>query len=189
MPQYNANAGSGVVNALVPAYHAPSDMTDTGTGTGICFPCNTCVFNQGGNTIGKNLSPAMPDGTSNVILFATGTTVCSNTSRSTGFTANSSGFFGVGPAFSNGNVVASTQGNAVLFQVPGTSNTNASATACGSYLPSNGGTNSQWQAYGAGGIGVCMGDANTRQISPSVSGNSWRNAIWPNDSNNPGSDF
>jgi hypothetical protein len=46
-----------------------------------------------------------------------------------------------------------------------------------------------FQAYDADGIAVAMGDANTRWISPKVGAESWKAAMIPNDSMNPGKDF
>ena len=57
---------------IIPTYHASADPSSTVQATGTSFPFNGLVFNQGGNTVGKNLSDAMPDGTSNSIMFGTG---------------------------------------------------------------------------------------------------------------------
>jgi prepilin-type N-terminal cleavage/methylation domain-containing protein len=204
LPMYNSSAG--ILTNIVPTYHAPSDPTDAFTGTqtvGVCFPANSNVFNQGGNIVGKNLSTSMPDGTSNVIMFGTGTiatqtgtgnTTAPNGNRRANLTtysyAVSDGGFAVGPSWSSNfvqNYLNST-GTVGTFQVPGTSGTGATGSP-GTYVVASGGHPAIWQAFGAGGIGVCMGDANTRQISPSVSVNSWRNAVITNDNKNPGSDF
>ena len=136
MPQYNSNSGSGVVNQVVPPYHAPSDNTDDNAGTRVSFAANRCVFNQGGNIRGKNLTPAIPDGTSNVLMFATATAAritsagatSSNGWRNTGTLTNSSGNFAVGPNYST-NVATTTQSGVMMFQVPGTTNQAASASA------------------------------------------------------------
>jgi hypothetical protein len=46
-----------------------------------------------------------------------------------------------------------------------------------------------FQTFGSGGLAVCMGDANTRQVSPNVSAASWKAAMVPDDELKPGSDF
>jgi prepilin-type N-terminal cleavage/methylation domain-containing protein len=201
LPMYNSSAG--ILTNIVPAYHAPSDPTDAFTGNqtvGVCFPANANVFNQGGNIVGKNLSTSMPDGTSNVIMFGTGTIATqTNTGAQTAPNGNrkanittytngvTDGAYAVGPtwtaAFTQSVPVAGT------FQVPGTTGTGNAAQSPGTYVVAAGGHPQMWQAFGAGGIGVCMGDANTRQVSPSVSASSWSNAMITNDNKNPGSDF
>jgi hypothetical protein len=46
-----------------------------------------------------------------------------------------------------------------------------------------------FQAFGSSGLAVCMGDANTRQVSPHVSAASWKAVMVPDDKAIPGSDF
>jgi prepilin-type N-terminal cleavage/methylation domain-containing protein len=208
LPMYNSSAG--ILTNIVPTYHAPSDPTDAFTGNqtvGVCFPANANVFNQGGNIVGKNLSTSMPDGTSNVIMFGTGTiatqTGTGNVTAPNGnrranlttyTTAIADGSFAVGPnwtaAFTQSHL-GTTAGSTTspgTFQVPGTTASAASGSP-GTYVVAAGGQPGMWQAFGAGGIGVCMGDANTRQVSPSVSALSWMNSVITNDNRNPGSDF
>jgi prepilin-type N-terminal cleavage/methylation domain-containing protein len=181
LPMYN----QGSVNNLVPTYHGPSDPTDSMTGTqltGTCFAANANVFNQGGNIVGKNLSTSMPDGTSNVIMFGTATIQCQSGNRNLNGTTRANGFFAVGNNWST-NLTVSTQFSPGVFQQMGTVN---NATT---WVVSTGGTANNWQAFGAGGIGLCMGDAKTTQVSPSVSAASFNNAAIPNNNLNPGSDF
>jgi prepilin-type N-terminal cleavage/methylation domain-containing protein len=222
LPMYNSVTGGtlGTVLNIVPTYHGASDPTDAQTGNqtrSVCFPVNSNVFNQGGNIVGKNLSTAMPDGTSNVIMFGTAT-IAVSTGTGTGPTTTGSRFagsatyvpqnatsgqsstgtcFAIGPGWN----AQSTQRHATVtgsstpatnlatFQVPGNTATGANSGNPGTYLVSAGGQPSMWQAFGAGGIGVCLGDANTRQVSPSVSSRSWHNAVISNNNRNPGSDF
>jgi hypothetical protein len=184
MPMYNA--GNGSVSGLVPAYHAPSDPTDTSAAAhaaGTCFPANANVFNQGGNIIGKNLTTSMPDGTSNCLAFAMGSIKITSGFRNCGMTSNEGNLFAVGNAWSE-NIMASTQfAPAAIFQLPG------SPAAAKIWDVAEGGIANNWQAYGTDGISVCMGDANTRVVSPNVSLASWKNAVIPNDNMNPGADF
>jgi prepilin-type N-terminal cleavage/methylation domain-containing protein len=207
-PLYVANQNVGYVDAFVPPYHAPCDMTDTfeaSATTTFCYPCNTCVFNQGGNTVGKNLSTSMPDGTSSVIMFATGTATCTTTPAATGGRVvyrnsaalfnngaagttgpasndTTGGHFGVGPLYNK----AFTQTCDGLFQVPGLTPSPATGTMLGVFLPSQGGDATQWQTYDAAGIWVCMGDANVRLFSASVSGKTWIDAVITNNYVPPG---
>jgi prepilin-type N-terminal cleavage/methylation domain-containing protein len=208
LPMYNSATA---INNIVPTYHGPSDPTDAFTGTqtvGVCFPANSNVFNQGGNVVGKNLTTSMPDGTSNVIMFGTGTIATNNSTGAltapngnrradlnTWTSGIQDGCYATGPTYSTtfaqshlGTASGSTTSPGT-FQVPGTTATGANTGTPGTYVVAAGGQPGMLQAFGAGGIGVCMGDANTRQISPSVSALSWMNAVITNDNRNPGSDF
>jgi type II secretory pathway pseudopilin PulG len=78
-PMHIYNGGAWDVCVYV--YHTSQDPSENGTqSSGTSFPFNGLVFNQGGNEVGKNLSEAMPDGTSNTVLFSSGA-IESNTLR------------------------------------------------------------------------------------------------------------
>ena len=181
-PMYAASA---TINGLVPPYHAASDPTDAMSGNpqlfGVCFPANANVFNQGGNVVGKGLMQAMPDGTSNTIMFGTGTICVGATATCRDASVNGSGRYYVGTAGTATNVTAGG-----TFQIPSTTTVNGSP---GTWSVTTGGSQGNFQAFGAGGVGLCMGDAKTTQVSPSVSLNSFNNAIIPNDGRVQGSDF
>ena len=149
--------GGGVV-AFFPTYHAPSDPSDAGYATGTSFPFNGLVFNQGGNSVGRTLSSAMPDGTEETIMFATGA-IKSNTLRD------------------------------ISAPDPTTCNiTGMALPQFHDWFPGEAKV-AVFQAFSGGSLSVCLGDANTRQVSPKVSAFSWQAAMVPDDNAIPGSDF
>jgi hypothetical protein len=149
--------GGGVI-MYIPTYHAAGDPSDTAQATGTSYPFNGLVFNQGGNSIGKNLSGAMPDGTSTVIMFGTGA-IESNTLRD------------------------------ISKADPTTCNiTGVELPQFHDWFPGDAKV-ALLQAFGSGGLSVCLGDANLRQVSPNVSAASWKAAMVPDDDIKPGSDF
>jgi hypothetical protein len=126
--------------------------------TGTSFPFNGLVFNQGGDLTGKNMAEAMPDGTENTILFATG-------------------------AIQSDLLRDASADNPTTCNITG-----VDLPQFRDWYP--GGANlALFQAYYSGGIAVCMGNSETRWVSPQVSARSWQAAMIPDDKLVPGEDF
>jgi prepilin-type N-terminal cleavage/methylation domain-containing protein len=158
---------------FIPPFHAASDPTEAGQANGTAMVANRAVFDDlvspinGGrgltganNTCSGGLDNSMPDGTSNVVIFVTGAVDCSG-------------------------IRDYTQSNTAFYTYTGATvapqwNWNHLAGTCNSGQP---------QPFGPSGVGVCMGDVNTRTVSAGCSAASWGFAMNPRDNTSPGSDF
>jgi len=192
VPLYESylSLGPGAANsAIVPPYLAPSDSTTIGGGVGITnFAANIRVFDDNArgatvgtpvdltnlrNTMSLGLANAMPDGTSNTIIFATrysqggtGSTLYTSTTIEGDPTSTGGGFFA---GHAPGQTAQSLCPTACTYQYsPSKDNADMSASTYG-------------HSYGAGGLSVCMGDCVVRQVNPAVQVATWNTVVHPDD--------
>jgi len=183
------------LNAVVPPFISPQDPTAPADNGVSNILANLRVFTDQGINMGSNstgaiplthglgtggLARTFPDGTSNTIVFTTGyratqfpTTGGVRTYDVSCINTSGHAFFGMGP-FSATAKATGTQAAGNIFQVQPVIN-NADAG-----IP---------QAMSAAGITVGLGDGSVRNVTSTVSLQTWCSAQSPNDGIPLGADF
>jgi prepilin-type N-terminal cleavage/methylation domain-containing protein len=192
--------------AVIPPYLAPSDSTTLQNGARVQnFAANIRVFTDAGRIASPDvvLTPLAPtatnnwgncsinlgsgflDGTSNTLLFTTRYSLCNGVTLDyrdgpattpAGVASTAGAFFGAHAPLDAANAGA-TKSTGWTFQ-----NSPAPA-ACENAASTYG------HSYGAGGLSVCLGDGSVRQISPGMTGYTWRAAVHPSDGRTFGPDW
>jgi prepilin-type N-terminal cleavage/methylation domain-containing protein len=130
-----------------------------------------------------------PDGTSNTLMFATRYSICQGVTLDFRVPWVQSPFNG-GTAVGTWTTGATVPGTAgAYFGARGQNSTAAGSTAVDTWTFQNAPSLANCRAtiatyghsYGAGGLSVCLGDATVRQISPAMSGETWRRAVHPSE--------
>ncbi len=149
---------TGIVD-FVPVYQAASDPTATTfTGPVTSFGANGAVFGTGD----RNIDGSMPDGTSNVILFAT---VCQQCNGATNWATGNRCVFGTRNP--NGTYIVDTS-------LPSPNVTGIANCGTGSFC-----------MFGNVGISTAMGDHVVKVISRGQQVAGWAVGMHPDDRNNP----
>ncbi len=157
-PLWDQNFNLNVVTDFLPVFQAQSDPTATlTTGPVTSIGANGAVFGLGA----RNIDGSMPDGTSNVILFAT---VCQQCSGTADWATGDRSLYGSQAA--DGTIVADTT-------LPAPNVTGASNCGMGFCM------------YGAVGISTCMGDHVIKVITPAQQLAGWAAGMHPDDKVNP----
>jgi prepilin-type N-terminal cleavage/methylation domain-containing protein len=178
----------------LPIFAAPSDPTvpsnlrdPSGWGTGLLsYPSNVAVFtlNDGGGSSFKTLR----DGSSNTIFFAERYAVCNGwiSIWGTDIMSNGNPMGGAGNMHSNSyfdQLVGATGSPPSPPPVPPT-------YGVPQYLPTDTACNPlQLQGFSLGGLLVGLGDGSVRSVSPTITAQTWQNAILPADGQMLGSDW
>jgi hypothetical protein len=201
---YKSQAPATQQASVVPSYNAPSDPYNSDN-TGVTnFAGNIRLFGYTtlGPTIANNYTawtPAagavvsnltlerIPDGTTNVIIIATKYADCDL--RSTRYSASPTGVGAVQPAAPSGGTTGGFFGAGLI----NTAAARGPLTAKGmmfQVVPRNDGDTTAGcindhalmaQAFGAGGLSVALGDASVKNISPTLSANTFKLALAPGD--------
>jgi len=201
---------TGYLNSVIPAYNAPSDPYNSDN-TGVTnFAGNIRLFGYqtlnslnppvvndgtkawtpptGGVAVLSNLTLArIPDGTTNVIMLATKYADCNL--RSTRYAASPGGFGATVPTAPANGVTGGFFGAAIITKAAARGKKDDTALAF-QVVPRNDGdpdagcTNAHSvmaQAFGAGGLSVALGDASVKNVSPTLSANTFKLALTPGD--------
>ncbi len=160
-PLWDGNKDFSGLTDFIPVYQAPNDPTATAMkGPVISFGANGAVFGLGA----RNIDGSMPDGTSNVIMFAT---VCQQCDGATSWAKGTRCIFGSQAA----NGVLTVDSAIPAFRV--TSSKNCGKKFCG---------------FGSVGISVAMGDHVVKVISEAQAKKGWPAGMHPDDKVNPAFD-
>jgi prepilin-type N-terminal cleavage/methylation domain-containing protein len=174
----------GLNNKVLKVMISPADPTAPANGQGWGGNGSVTSYASNGNVFGNTdggsaqLPRTFRDGTSNTIVFGERQAICqqgTGNERVHMWFRNWNDDWGPMLFFSNGYL--NQTGNIPItdfFQ------NNPNTTQC---------VNNRFQSFSAGGMMVGLGDGSVRNVSPAVSGLTFKNAIFPNDGQVLGSDW